>query len=608
MSEVKRVQTPKSILKEVFGYDAFRGHQEAIIDAVISGQSAVVLMPTGGGKSLCYQIPSLLRDGLGVVISPLIALMQDQVLTLQQYGVRAAYLNSSLSEAEQRDIERDILQGKLDILYLAPERLLKPQALSLLGQTKLALFAIDESHCVSQWGHDFRKEYLQLGQLTERFPGIPKIALTATADKLTLKEIQSKLHLEDAPLFVSSFDRPNIQYHVVVKSDPRKQLLHFIQENFEGESGIVYCQSRKGVEEVALFLKQADLPVFHYHAGLDSATRQLHQSRFIEEEGVIMVATIAFGMGIDKSNVRFVAHMDMPKSIESYYQETGRSGRDGLPATAWLAYGMGDIIGIYRFLDRSDAPESRKKIERDKIDAMLGFCEATTCRRRLLLHYFGETLAEDCGNCDVCLHPPETFDATEAAQKALSAVYRTGQKFGAAYLIDVLVGADLARIKTLGHDQLPTYGIGRELNKQQWKSIFRQLIVNGYLIVDTENYGTLSLAESCRDLLLGKTKLYLHKDLLARKEAEKSSQRKRKAKLELVDDIATMTFEVLRDVRKDIAKAQGVPPYVIFHDKTLVEMANVRPKTLEEMKHISGVGARKLEQYGEEFLEVFDAK
>ena len=587
------------ILRSVFGYQAFRGHQQAIIEQLIEGGDALVLMPTGGGKSLCYQIPALVRAGAAIVVSPLIALMQDQVAGLRQAGCRAAYLNSSLNAQQARQIEQQLLAGDLDLLYVAPERLLTPRFLELLDQVELALFAIDEAHCVSQWGHDFRPEYAQLTILHERFPRIPRIALTATADEPTRREIVQRLVLEQAKTFISGFDRPNIRYHVNQQANAREQLLRFLRDEHPGDAGIVYCLSRNKVEDTAHWLNEKGLMALPYHAGLSSAVRQHHQERFIKEEGVIVVATIAFGMGIDKPNVRFVAHLDLPKSLEAYYQETGRAGRDGLPANAWMSYGLNNVIMLRQMLESSDADEQRKRLERQKLEAMLGYAEITTCRRQALLHYFGERLEEPCGNCDNCLHPVSTWDGTEASQKALSCVYRSGQRFGVNYIIDLLLGKDNPRIRSFGHHRLSTYGIGGELNAVQWRSVFRQLVAGGFLTVDYEGYGALKLTEACRPVLRGEQRLQLRN--------EQKTQRKEKVRRKGVDfehPDRKELWEALRYRRKQLAQEQGLPPYVIFHDATLMEMVAHCPETLEQLAGLSGVGEHKLAKYGDDFLDV----
>ncbi|MCH9670840.1 MAG: DNA helicase RecQ, partial [Gammaproteobacteria bacterium] len=515
---------PESVLKRVFGYDAFRGPQAEIIAHTIEGGDALVLMPTGGGKSLCFQIPSLIREGVGVVVSPLIALMSDQVDALRQAGVRAAYLNSTLSRNEYEAVENAVRAGELDILYLSPEGLSSDRVRNLLDECEIALFAIDEAHCVSQWGHDFRPEYLGLSSLGERFPRIPRIALTATADEPTQKEIVERLGLGHAPVFISGFDRPNIRYHVVPKANARGQLLAFLKGNHRGDAGIVYCLSRKKVDETATWLESEGFQALPYHAGLDTHVRESHQNTFVHGDAVVIVATIAFGMGIDKPDVRFVAHLDLPKSIEAYYQETGRAGRDGLPSNAWMAYGLQDVITLRQMIDGSEANEARKRLESRKIDAILGFCELTACRRPTLLGYFGEHYEGQCGNCDNCLETVQTWDATEPARKALSCVYRTGQRFGVGYVIDILLGKTNERVRRFGHEQLSTFGIGSELNVQQWRSVFRQLIARGLLRLDIEGYGALTLTDECRPLLRGDASIELRRDALKAKQAPKRAR------------------------------------------------------------------------------------
>ncbi len=591
--------TALHILRTTFGFDSFRPSQEPVIRHLIGGGDALVLMPTGGGKSLCYQIPALVRDGVGIVVSPLIALMQDQVNTLLQAGVRAAFLNSTLSPGESRAVEQRLLTGELDLLYMAPERLLSPATLALLEQAPIALFAIDEAHCVSQWGHDFRPEYIQLSILPERFPQVPRIALTATADEVTRRDIQQRLALQDGKLFVSGFDRPNICYRITEKRNPRQQLRHFL-EGHEGNAGIVYCLSRKKVEETAAWLTEQGWTALPYHAGLPADVRQRNQGRFLNEEGVIMVATIAFGMGIDKPDVRFVAHLDLPKSLESYYQETGRAGRDGLPADAWMVYGLQDVIMLRQMLESSQADDTHKRIERQKLEAMLGLCEVTTCRRQVLLAYFGDRLEQPCGNCDTCLEPPETWDGTEAARKALSCVYRTGQRFGVNYLIDILQGRENERICRFGHHRISTWGIGEELDTRQWRSVFRQLVARGYITVDIGGHGSLRLTDRCRPLLRGEEQLSLRKDRIP----EKRKPVRKKALRQPLGDADRLLWEALRTLRKRLAEEQGVPPYVVFHDSTLLEMVELRPTTLAGLSAISGVGQHKLERYGERFVAV----
>ncbi|HXP97634.1 MAG TPA: DNA helicase RecQ [Telmatospirillum sp.] len=590
---------PLEILRTVFGYDRFRGAQAEIVDHVIAGGDALVLMPTGGGKSLCYQLPALCRPGIGVVVSPLIALMQDQVSALRQLGIKAAALNSSLSYGEQVDIERQMRGGEIDIIYVAPERLMTEAFLTQLERCKLALFAIDEAHCVSQWGHDFRPEYLQLAALQQRFPEVPRIALTATADGPTRNEIVEKLQLEAGRQFVAGFDRPNIRYRVAAKgSNARTQLLQFIKTEHANDAGIIYRLSRAKVDETAQWLQDHGFDALPYHAGLEKSVRAANQDRFLKEEGVIMVATIAFGMGIDKPNVRFVAHLDLPKSLEAYYQETGRAGRDGLPANAWMVYGMQDVARLRQMVEGSDAPDSQKRLEHRKLDALLGYCETTRCRRQVVLEYFGDQ-SEPCGNCDTCLEPVESFDGSIAAQKALSCVYRTGQRFGAAHLIDVLMGAPSERISTLGHDKLSTFGIGREFGKEEWRSIFRQLVAGGLLRVDVAGHGGLALTEPCRAVLRGETTISLRRDVVAKK----STSRSRRGLQPLAASADEALFQALRALRLELAREQGVPPYVIFHDSTLLDMARERPGNLEDLSQLSGVGQAKLDKYGESFLE-----
>ncbi|MFN4290112.1 MAG: DNA helicase RecQ [Permianibacter sp.] len=596
---------PLHLLRTVFGYDSFRGQQGAIIDTVCAGGDALVLMPTGAGKSLCFQIPALARPGVGIVVSPLIALMQDQVLTLQEAGVRAAMLNSALSAEKAAVTERQLLDGELDLLYVAPERLLTGRFLDLLdrlvdtrnGGPGIALFAIDEAHCVSQWGHDFRPEYLQLSLLHERWPQVPRIALTATADGRTQQEIIHRLGLEQARVFLSSFDRPNIRYRVIPKQSGREQLLRFLREQHKGDAGIVYCLSRAKVEETAAWLSEQEIPALPYHAGLSAQQREQNQNRFLNEDGIVMVATIAFGMGIDKPDVRFVAHLDLPKSLEAYYQETGRAGRDGLPASAWMAYGLQDAVTLRQMLSQGDASEQQKRVELAKLNAMLGYAEVTGCRRQVLLNYFGESGHPPCGNCDNCLEPPETFDGTIVAQKALSCVYRTGQRFGVGYLIDVLLGKDDDRIQQFGHHSLSVFGIGKELDDKDWKSTFRQLVAAGYLRVDHDSHGALKLTEEARPLLKGEITIQLRKELRGRKQ-------KTIREAAFSNDADGALWNALRDKRRELAKEHSVPPYVIFHDATLKAMLEQRPSSMAELAQISGVGARKLEAYGAEFLEV----
>ena len=592
----------QDLLRSVFGHAGFRPHQEEIVSRLVDGGDALVIMPTGGGKSLCYQLPSLVRDGTGIVVSPLIALMHDQVVALKQLGVRAEVLNSSLTAEEARRVEAALAAGELDLLYVAPERLLTERFLALLDRTKIALFAIDEAHCVSQWGHDFRPEYVQLSILHERYPDIPRIALTATADAPTRAEIAQRLQLENARHFVTGFDRPNIRYHVRMEAGgAREALLRFIREKHAGEAGIVYCLSRKRVDEVAAWLGSQGLTALAYHAGMEADARRLTQTRFLNEDGVIVVATIAFGMGIDKPDVRFVAHLNLPKSLEAYYQETGRAGRDGEPADAWMRYSLSDAIQLQRMIAESDADEAHKRIERQKLDAMLGYCELTSCRRQSLLGYFGDALPEPCGNCDNCLEPPQTWDATTAAQKALSCVHRTGQRFGVGYLIDVLLGKSNERIQGFNHHTLSTFGIGTELGSKDWSAVFRQLVARGYLSVDHENFGGLKLTPVCRPLLRGETTLHLVKLPESGKRSRKTRDGKTRGSQAASGD---PLFEALRQRRRELAQQQGVPPYVVFHDSTLAAMAAERPQTLHEFAGLPGVGERKLETYGSAFLEV----
>ena len=589
-----------TILNSVFGYDEFRHSQQDIIQQLMQGGDAVVLMPTGGGKSLCYQIPAMLRTGVGIIISPLIALMQDQVSALLQLGVRAAFLNSTLDALTSREIEQQLSRGELDLLYVAPERLMTESFLNLLDRSPLALFAIDEAHCVSQWGHDFRPEYIQLSILHQRYPLVPRIALTATADETTRAEIIQRLGLEQAKMYVSSFDRPNICYRLSQnQGNARDALLRFILNEHEGDAGIVYCLSRNKVEQTAEWLSRKGLTALPYHAGMSARERQHNQHRFLNEDNIIIVATIAFGMGIDKPDVRFVAHLNLPKSIEAYYQETGRAGRDGLPATAWMMYGLQDVIMLKQMMESSDADEKHKRIERHKLDSMLGFSELTSCRRQALLKYFGDHMDEPCGNCDTCLTPVETWDATVVAQKALSCVHRTGQRFGVNYLTDVLLGKDNDRIKNFSHDRLGVYGIGTELNARQWRDIFRQLIARNLLTVDVQGHGGLRLTEQCRAVLRGEQALMLRQEL--KKEKTKSRTRKQK---QGINESNQYLWEALRACRKKLAEQLDVPPFVIFHDATLMEMMERQPQNKEQFARISGVGAHKLDVYADKFLEV----
>ncbi len=589
-------------LRHVFGYDRFRGEQGQIVEHVTGGGDALVLMPTGGGKSLCYQLPALLRAGTAIVVSPLIALMQDQVEALRQLGVRAAFLNSSQDARSAAQVEQQLVDGGLDLLYVAPERLLTARFLALLERTRIALFAIDEAHCVSQWGHDFRPEYRQLTLLHERWPQVPRIALTATADAPTRREIVERLALEDARQFVSSFDRPNIRYNVAAKHNSRRQLLDFL-EGHANASGIVYCLSRRKVEATAELLVEQGINALPYHAGLDATTRAAHQRRFLREDGIVMVATIAFGMGIDKPDVRFVAHLDLPKSLEGYYQETGRAGRDGEASEAWLAYGLGDAVLLRKMIAEGEASEERKRLENAKLDALIGYCESTGCRRQSLLAYFGEAHGGGCGHCDNCLHPPRAWDATEAARKALSCAYRTGQRFGAAHLIDVLRGADNAKVRQFGHHTVSTYGIGSELDASRWRSVFRQLVAAGLLEVDFDSLGALRLTKAATPLLRGEHRLHLREDPSKRERTRRRNDTTASINSALSPD-AEARFDTLRNWRSSTAREQNVPAYVIFHDATLRSIAQHHPHTLTALAAISGVGAGKLERYGEAVLDV----
>ncbi len=586
------------ILKKTYGYDSFRGEQSDIIDHVIAGNHAFVLMPTGGGKSLCYQIPALVRDGVGVIISPLIALMQDQVEALKQLGIRAEAINSSMDSTHIAHMKRAIRNNGLDMVYVAPERLLMPDFIELLAESKVALFAIDEAHCVSQWGHDFRPHYVQLSELAERFPNIPRIALTATADTPTRKDILERLHLKNGRTFVAGFDRPNIHYSISAKQNSKQQILDFIRTH-KNESGIVYCLSRQKTEDMAGWLREQGHNALPYHAGLDTRIRAKNQEAFLKEEAVIMVATIAFGMGINKPDVRFVAHMSIPKNIEAYYQETGRAGRDGLPAEALMLYGMSDVATLRGFIESSEASDAQKRIERHKLNALLGLCETARCRRQILLEYFGDH-GTPCNNCDTCLEPRETFDATIDAQKAISSVYRTGQRFGVGYLIDVLLGKENDRIHQFGHDKLALFGIGKDVNKHYWQSIFRQLVAQNLLTVDVAEHGGLHVTEEGMRFLKDKATIELCRPAVRKTKvrAEKSTS----APLEQDND--QNLFAALKAMRLQIAKAQNVPPYIIFHDKTLREMALCKPASTEDLLTISGVGEQKIARYGEIFLDV----
>jgi ATP-dependent DNA helicase RecQ len=601
-----------SVLNSVFGLPAFRGEQEEIVRHVTEGGNCLVLMPTGGGKSLCYQLPALLREGCGIVVSPLIALMRDQVAGLLEAGVNAAVLNSTLSFAEASEVERRLLAGDLDVLYVAPERLLTPRCLALLDRAKIALFAIDEAHCVSQWGHDFRPEYIGLSVIAERFPTVPRIALTATADELTRKEIADRLGLAGAPRFVASFDRPNIRYEIVDKQNAQTQLKAFISERHAGDAGIVYCLSRAKVEDTAAALTKAGVPALPYHAGLDSGQRARNQDRFINEDGIVIVATIAFGMGIDKPDVRFVAHLDLPKSIEAYYQETGRAGRDGKPSSAWMTYGLSDIVQQRRMIDESTGSDAFKRVSIGKLEALVGLAETAHCRRSRLLGYFGESpVAGNCGNCDNCLSPPIVRDGKVVAQKLLSCAYRTGQRFGAMHLIDVLVGRMTERVTQFGHDKLSVFGIGSELNEKQWRGVMRQLVAMGHLRADSEAFGALKLTESARGVLKGETEVMLREQTAgSRNRAIRDKSRR--------GDLAPAStgqgktadpglYAALKAWRSEIARTRGVPAYVVLHDSTIDGIAAVRPATLNELRGIAGIGDKKLEHYGDELIALVRA-
>ena len=601
----------RDVLERVFGYKAFRSAQAGIIEAVIEGRDVLALMPTGGGKSLCYQIPSLVRPGCGIIVSPLIALMQDQVSALKDAGVRAAFLNSTLDWREAVAIEQALRDGELDMLYVAPERLLSERMMTLLSTVDIALFAIDEAHCVSQWGHDFRQEYRQLWALSEHFPTVPRIALTATADPATREEIVAELRLRDAARFVASFDRPNIRYLISDAGDARERLWRFLEAEHATDAGIVYCLSRKKTEEVAEWLTTKGRNAIPYHAGLSPNIRARAQERFQREEGLIIVATIAFGMGIDKPDVRFVAHMSLPKSIESYYQETGRAGRDGEPADAWMAYGLEDVMLLNQFIAQSEAGEERKRVERQKLDALIGLCELSSCRRQALLAYFGETGAQPCGNCDNCLSPPQTTDGTVYAQKVLSAVYRTGQRFGAGYTIDILKGKADERIIRNGHDKLPTFGVGADVPEPEWRGVIRQLVTRGYLFANVENYGGLQLTEKARGLLKGEDTFHMRlRPKLSSSSAKSKGKAKRDggkattAKSVTISSADQPLWEGLRALRLQLATAASLPPYVICHDRTLADMIQLRPRTRDELKLVTGMGESKVARYGDAFLEI----
>ena len=592
---------PLSLLKQTYGYDQFRGQQEEIINHLISGGSSFVLMPTGSGKSLCYQIPSLCREGVGVIVSPLIALMQDQITALAQLGISAGAINSNMSDREVFEVKEKLEHNNLDLLYVAPERLVMPDFVELLKMVKVALFAIDEAHCVSQWGHDFRPDYTALSFLAERFEGVPRIALTATADRATRKDIIERLKLEGGKIFIGGFDRPNIHYSILERNNPKKQVYDFIMNNHPEDSGIIYCISRKKVEDMAEWLQKKNIHALPYHAGLTPEVRSRNQDRFLRDDKVIIVATIAFGMGIDKPDVRFVAHMNIPKSIEAYYQETGRAGRDGLPANAYMIYGMDDAVMQRNWIEDSEAPEIQKRIEHQKLNALLGLCEAAICRRQILLEYFDDR-GEPCGNCDTCDTKPETFDGTTPAQMALSAVYRTGQRFGMVYVVDVLLGMMDDRIIQFGHDQQSTFGIGKEWSKPEWQNIFRQLVSRNLLMVDVNEYNGIKITEKGFAFLKKKESIDFRK--LSVKQKARRNKSTRRSKPVMSDESDQELFEKLKEARQAMAKKRKVPAYVIFHDKTLIELAGRRPQSFEEMLEINGIGESKLEKFGQTLLDV----